>query len=248
MAFILSGIVLTQTRSSLIIIVVVALLYPALTRGRGIGQLLLLAALIIAASTWGMQRIPGMEAMGNRFEAESLYGEGSSFQGRLEIYRYSFGDILTRPLGLGLGCSGMGRRAEGETVQSVGDSGYLQIIAQFGWIGSIFFFTALWSLWSETGRRWKIGCELLGPEEIDPFVPATRVILLGLMVFLFVGDIFAGFSLIWVFFGRALNLHVDPAIKAKLRDLLAKRLASSPPEPAIPAIPVNPGIWRPGPS
>ena len=235
-ALLLSGIVLTQTRGNLIIIAIVALLYPALTRGRGIGQLLLLAALFTTAMTWGLQRIPGMEQMGTRFGSESLYGEGSSLQGRIEIYRYSFADVLTQPLGLGLGCSGMGRRTEGETLQSVGDAGYLQIFAQFGWLGAIFFFAALWLLWGETGWRWRAGCQLLGAQHVDPFVPATRAILLASLVFLFVGDIFSGFSLVWVFFGRALSLYADPAVTLKLREILARRSRALAPEAPIPAV------------
>ena len=67
---------------------------------------------------------------------------------------------------------------------------------------------------------------------MDPFIPATRAILLATLVFLFVGDIFAGFSLLWIFFGRVLSLPADPAVLIRLRYLLAQKAAvSSPAQP-----------------
>jgi len=209
-ALILSVIVLTGTRSNLIVISLVAILYPALSKGRGIGRLLVLTGLVVVGATWGLEKLPGMDKMKERFGAESLHGEGSSLDGRLSIYEYGLRDMFRQPLGLGLGCSGMGGRTEGGNVRAVGDSGYLQIFAQFGWIGGVLFFTAIWKVWQELGARWKIGGKLLGPDRVDSFIPATRAILLASLVFLFVADIFGGFSLIWVFFGRALNLKADP--------------------------------------
>ena len=231
-ALLLWGIVLTETRSNLIVIAVVALLYPALSKGRGIGRLLILAALVVAGATWGIERIPGMEKMKERFEGESLFGESSSLQGRLAIYEYGLADIARNPLGLGLGSSGMGRRAQGETIQSIGDSGYIQVLAQFGWAGSLLFFGGLYAIWKELGLRWRAGRQALGAEVVDPFIPATRAILLATLVFLFVGDIFAGFSLLWIFFGRVLSLPADPAVLIRLRYLLAQKAAvSSPAQP-----------------
>jgi hypothetical protein len=212
-ALLLSCIVLTETRSNLIIIGVIAVLYPALARGRGIGRLLVLTAIIVAGATWGLEHLPGMKRITTRFGSESLTGEGSSFQGRLINYEYGFGQVLRSPMGLGLGSSGMGQRAEGAEVQTLGDAGYIQIFAQFGWVGGGLFFLALWRLWSELSRRWKLS--RITDEEwsgrVDPFIPATRAILIGALIFLFVGDIFAGFSLLWVFFGRSLSPVTDPA-------------------------------------
>jgi hypothetical protein len=238
-AFLLSGIVLTQTRSNLIIIGVVAILYPALTSGRGIGRLLVLTALIMIGATWGLQHVPGMQTLGERFGADSLYGGNSSLQGRLDIYRYGLSSIVSKPLGLGLGCSGLGGRMNNNSGEGVSDSGYVQIFAQFGWLGGLLFFAALWLLWQELGRRWKCGLTLGGPESVDAFVPATRAVLLASLVFLFVGDIFAGFSLLWVFFGRSLSIHADPVLMKKLRELLARRPASYTAERPLQAVPLN---------
>lgn len=218
----LYGIVLTQTRSNLIIIAIVVPLYSALSKGKGIGALLVLTGLFVASATWGIQKIPGIETMQERFASESLYGESSSLQGRFDIYEFGLSDILGKPLGLGLGSSGMGSRAEGSVIQTIGDSGYIQILAQFGWIGASLFFAALWLLWKELGLRWRVGNLILG-EGGDPFISATRAILLASLVFLFAGDIFAGFSLLWVFFGRALSPRTDPVIAIRHLCLLGKK-------------------------
>jgi len=206
---ILSGIVLTQTRTNIIVVGIVALLYPTLTRGRGTWRTLVLTALIMIAATLGMEHIPGMATMGDRFSAESLYGENSSFQYRTSIYRWEISDILTKPLGLGLGCSGMGGRLASNSVEGVADCGYMQIFGEFGWLGATLFFGGLWM---QLERRWLVGARLLKVDGIDPFVPATRAILLTSLVLLFIGDVFSGFSLLWILFGRVLNSNSEPEL------------------------------------
>ena len=209
--FVIATIFLTGTRSNFIVMAVVAVLYPALSRGRGAFRMLVLAALSVLVISFGASRIPGAERFAARYTAEEIHGEGSSLQGRLEIYRMGLSTIARNPLGLGLGSSGMGKRVEGgEGV--VGDSGYVQIFAQFGWLGGIAFFAAFTLMWKELTRRSRNAVNAFrGP--VDPFIPATRALLLATMVFLLVGDIFSGFSLIWVFFGRALAVSTDPALE-----------------------------------
>lgn len=212
----LSVIVLTETRSNLIIIAVVSVVYPALSKGRGIFRLLILISILVGGATWGLDKVPGIQRITERFKSESLYGEGSSLEGRAQIYEYGFSQILKAPIGWGLGSSGMGRRVEGDKVASIGDSGYVQIFLQFGWVGAALFFGALWFIWSELSVRSRVGARLVGIERMEPFVPATRAILVGSLVFLFVGDIFAGFSLVWVFFGRSIGKNTDYVALARL--------------------------------
>jgi len=213
-ALLLWAIVLTETRSNLVIILLVAILYPMVSKGSGVLRLLVLTSVMALAITLGGNLIPGMDRMKARFQSQALYGENSSLDGRIQIYRYGLSQLSKTPLGLGLGSSGMGRRAEsgrgGIEVNNLGDSGYLQIFAQFGWMGGAFFYIALWLVWKDLSQRWKYCRIHYGAEYADPFIAATRAILLGSLVFLFVGDIFAGFSLVWIFFGRALSPLTDP--------------------------------------
>ena len=223
----LSAIVLTETRSNLIIIAVVATVYPALSKGRGILRLLTLTAILVGAATWGLGRIPGIDRMTDRFGAESLYGEGSSLDARVETYQYGFAYVLKSPFGRGLGSSGMGRRLENDKIVTSGDSGYVQILLQFGWLGAALFFGGLWRIWADLKVRSRVGTRLVGAGEIEPFVPATRAILLGTLIFLLVGDIFAGFSLIWVFFGRSISRNTDYLQMAKERIARAMQLQNT---------------------
>lgn len=228
----LSAIVLTETRSNLIVIAVVAIMYPALSKGRGIFQLITLTSIFVAASIWGLGRIPGMDKISERFGKDSLYGESSSLEGRVGIYQSGLRYALTKPAGRGLGSSGMAKRIGGDKVITTGDSGYVQILLQFGWLGAALFFGALWRIWLELNIRWQVGTKMVGVNQIEPFVPATRAILLGSLVFLFVGDIFAGFSLIWVFFGRAISPNTDYLYFARLH--LARRQGGGTPRVEMP--------------
>lgn len=220
-ALLVSGIALTQTRSNLIAVAVLSVLHPALSRGRSGGRVLLLAVLIVGGATWGVERMPGLVKMKCRFEAEELYGKRSSLMGRLSIYESGLRLVLINPIGWGLGCSGMGQRAEGlgvngerEAIAAVGDAGYVQVVTQLGWLGAGLFFASLGAVWSISTRRWRIS-EWLPASQREIAIPAARTVLLGSLVLLFVCDIFAGFSLLWVFLGRALCPLVDPVLKLR---------------------------------
>ncbi len=224
----LLGIFMTGTRANFAVITAIVFLYPLLTKGRGGLNLLLVWVIVVIGIAYGIGKIPGSERFSERFGAEAVYGEGSSLMGRFQIYQYSFKRIATDPLGRGLGSSGMGKRAENNKIETFGDCGYVEIFAQFGWLGGTLFFGALWLLWKELGVRWKVGNLLFGSGGMDPFVPVTRALLLGSLVFLFVGDIFSGFSLIWVFFGRSLNPYTDPLLIARLNLAEAENLLEQP--------------------
>lgn len=211
----LSASFLAGTRSNFVVIIAILFLYPILTKGHGVANLLLIWVLVVIGAIYGLGKIPGAERFTKRFGTESLYGESSSFQIRLGIYRDGLGNIARDPIGQGLGSSGLAGRVENNTI-TIADCGYVQILAQFGWLGAGLFFGALWLLWKELGVRWKAGNMLFGNRGADPFVLMTRALLLGALVFLFVGDVFSGFSLIWVFFGRSLSPYTDPLLMARL--------------------------------
>jgi hypothetical protein len=83
------------------------------------------------------------------------------------------------------------------------DSGYIEVFSQFGWIGGIAFFTAMAKIWSELSKRIQQGGR-------DPFLFTGRAVLLGCLVFLYVGNVFGGFSLFWVFLGISINRMTRP--------------------------------------
>lgn len=199
-----SVVLLTLCRSMLIIVALVAVLQPALSKGRGLGRVLLFAALIAMGASYGMDHLPGAERIQKRFETMTEMQKDGSFQGRLAILTDGIPWIAQHPLGLGLGSSGIGAgRINGGIKESWCDSGYVEIFSQFGWIGGLAFFSAMAKIWFELSSRIQRGGR-------DAFLFTGRAVLLGCMVFLYVGNIFSGFSLFWVFLGVSLNRLTKP--------------------------------------
>lgn len=220
---ILSALTLTQVRSTFIIVGLMTFLHPLVAKGKGIFRTLFLAAVLSAAGSYGLQHLPGAEQFSQRWQSKSLTGEGSSLTGRIGIYQSLTGAVLTHPQGYGLGSSGLASRVSNVN-SGFCDAGYVLIFVQFGWIGAGFFFAALILIWKEISARFKIDHQLKDKSMTDPFLSATRAVLVGMVVFLFVGDVFAGFSLVWIFFGRAINPWCHPAYKLALMQQRAEVL------------------------
>ncbi len=210
---IVSCIFLTMTRTTLIIVVLISVLKPVLSGGHSIVSVAIFAALFAIVASYGMKYMPGGDRLTERYATLGDMKNDGSYQGRMEIYSHGIGGVLRNPIGYGLGSSGMGSRL-GSNAKTSGDSGYLQMFEQFGWLGAICFFVAL-------GRVWFIAGRFLADGYQDPFTLSGQSILLGCFVFLFVGDIFSGFSIYWLIFGRCINpqpcrrriVTTSPAIK-----------------------------------
>lgn len=205
-AFILSAIVLTTTRTMFIVVGLATLLQPMLTRGVGIWRVLAFAGVIVAGASFGISKMPEAERFEQRFSTLGAITEDSSFQGRAEIMQKGLGWMLAHPLGTGLGSTGGGSGKFG-VADVMNDAGYIEMFAQFGWLGGLGFYYVLWLIWREYARRLS-----LSEGSTDPFLSAARAVLIASVVFLFVGDVFSNFSLLWVFFGRPLHPLSDPAV------------------------------------
>lgn len=194
-----SVVVLTMSRSMFIIVALVSILQPALSKGRGLGRVLLFAGLLAVGASFGLEHMPGAERIQKRFDTVKDLQNDGSYKGRMEIFTSGIPWVLQHPLGLGLGSSGFGAgRIGGAAKEGWCDSGYIEVFSQFGWIGGLAFFTAMAQIWSELTMRIRMGGR-------DPFLFTGRAVLLGCLVFLYVGNVFGGFSLFWVFLGVSLN-------------------------------------------
>lgn len=201
-----SVVVLTLSRSMFIIVALVAVLQPALSKGRGLGRVLLFAGLLAIGASYGLEHMPGSARITKRFDTMKDLQNDGSYQGRLEIFTSGVPWVVQHPLGLGLGSSGFGAgRIGGGTKEGWCDSGYIEVFSQFGWIGGLAFFAAMAQIWGELSRRIRQGGR-------DPFLFTGRAVLLGCLVFLYVGNVFGGFSLFWVFLGISLNRLTRPAM------------------------------------
>lgn len=202
-----SVVVLTLSRSMFIIVALVSILQPALSKGRGLGRVLLFAGLLAVGGSYGLQQMPGSERITKRFDTIKDIQNDGSYQGRLEIFTTGIPWVLQHPLGLGLGSSGFGAgRIGGGAKEGWCDSGYIEVFSQFGWIGGFAFFAAMAQIWSELTRRIRQGGN-------DAFLFTGRAVLLGCLVFLYVGNVFGGFSLFWVFLGISLNRLTKPVVQ-----------------------------------
>ena len=212
----LSVVVLTLTRSMFIIVGLVAMLQPALSKGKGVGRVIVLAAVFGFGGSIGLQYMPGSERITKRYDTMKDMQNDGSFKGRLSIFTTGLPWVLQHPLGMGLGSSGFGAGRIGESGSSSSassspkegfcDSGYIEVFSQFGWIGGLAFFAAMAQLWGEQTRRIRLGGD-------NAFLTTGRAVLLGSLVFLAVGNVFGSFSLFWVFLGISLNRMTLPEMK-----------------------------------
>ena len=210
---VLSVILLAQTRTGLIVAAFSTIMYVMINRGTALWQLALGLIVVSAAGYFGMGLIPGSQQLQERFSTIGNIQETGSFEGRVEIYQTSVKEILTNPLGSGLGATGLSGRINvgGTDTQSViGDAGYSELAIQFGWFGTPLIIYGLWRMWQEMSKRYTIGFR---PTELM----LGRAFMLALIPSCFVSNVVTQFSILWVVFGAALDHKALRVFAAKLQ-------------------------------
>jgi putative inorganic carbon (HCO3(-)) transporter len=210
---VLSVILLAGTRTGLILAVLSTMVYVMINRGTGFWQLALGFTVVSLAAYFGMGLMPTSEKVQERFATLGNITEDGSYQGRIEIYQSSVGAILTNPLGSGIGATGIsGRVNTGGTENQavIADAGFSEIVIQFGWLGAPLIIYALWRMWQEMAKRFRIGFR---PTE----VMLGRAFMLALIPACFVSNIITQFSILWIVFGAALDPHALRVFVAKLQ-------------------------------
>ncbi len=157
---IISIILLTFVRTSMITIALATILFPVLNKGKNTMQIVLLLCAVALAANLGLSQMPSHEKIIGRMSTLGDIAEDGSFKGRVGIAAYGFGVALRNPLGLGLGSSGLGGRIVTGTLETgaaIGDNGYFSIIFSFGWIGAGCFFFAFYLMWRQVLRFEKAG-------------------------------------------------------------------------------------------
>ena len=226
---VLSVILLAGTRTGIILAALSTMIYVMVNRGTGFWQLAISFIVIGGAAYFGMGALPNSEKVQERFATLGNMQEDGSYQGRIEIYQSSVGSILSNPLGSGLGATGLSSRVSGGgTVPVVGDAGYLEIITQFGWIGTVLIVYALWRMWQEMAKRYRVGYR---PSE----VMLGRAFMIALIPACFVGNLVTTFSILWIVFGAALDPKAFRLFIAKLQMLKdsARARATQGSEPVV---------------
>jgi putative inorganic carbon (HCO3(-)) transporter len=196
---VISNILLAQTRTGIILAALSIMLYVMVNRGTGFWQMAIGFAVVTAAVWFGMGRMPGSETLKDRFATLGNMQEDGSYQGRMDIYGAGMLSILLNPIGSGLGATGISGRigAGGGAAPVIGDAGYLEIVATYGWLGSGLIGYALWCMWQQLSRRYRVGFR---PSE----VMLGRAFMIALIPACFVGNLITAFTILWIVFGSAL--------------------------------------------
>jgi hypothetical protein len=221
---VLSNILLAQTRTGIILATFTILVYVMINKGTGLFQMLIAMAVIGGAAWFGMDKMPGAEKLKDRFSTLGNMQEDGSFQARMDIYSYGISTILLNPVGFGLGATGISSRintGDESNTAVITDAGYVEIVAQYGWLGAILVVYALWAMWKQLAIRFKIGYR---PTE----VMLARAFLIALIPACFVGNMITQFSILWIIFGSALDPRALGVFVQKLQ-MLKKA-----PEPTVP--------------
>ena len=157
---ILSTILLTFVRTAIITIVLAAVMFPVLNRGKNTLQIILLLCVAAVAGNTILSRTPSSGKVSERLSSIGNITEDGSFQGRIAIARYGAGALLSNPLGTGLGSTGLAGRVNTGSADSeaaIGDNGYFEILFSFGVLGGACFFYAFYLLWRQVRLFERLG-------------------------------------------------------------------------------------------
>lgn len=142
---------LTYTRTSVILCIASCILFPVINRNANFKVLLGAIVFLTVVAPIVVQRLPGSDTAIARVSTLANMQEDGSFRGRLALLRYSLGEALYEPLGLGLGSHGLAAKVSASTKAGMGDStGYVQTLRTFGWVGTALVALCLARLWRDS--------------------------------------------------------------------------------------------------
>lgn len=224
-ALIISILLLTFVRSSLILVVMAAVLFPVLNRGRGSFKIILLIGAAGILASMGLGKFSGGDRVSDRLGTLGDIASDGSFQGRLAIARHGIGEMLGNPLGTGLGSTGLAGRVNTGAVEAgavIGDNGYLSIMISLGWIGGACFFYGFYLIWRQVQHYEKMGLHSI-------VLMMFKTLFVTGAIALIAGDWISGPGS--VVFAIFCGFAVNPARALKL---LRERTRGSTPIPASP--------------
>lgn len=218
---ILSVILLTLVRSTIITIGLATILYPILNQGKNTMRLIFLLCVVALAANVGLSRLPTSGKISARVGTIANITEDGSFKGRVSIAQHGVSGVLRNPLGTGLGSTGLAGRVNTGEVEAggeIGDNGYFSIMFTFGWIGSIFFFRGFYLLWKQIRIFEKLGIRT------DALMLFKALFVTG-SIALIAGDWISGAGSIVFFILAGFAVHPRPAMDRYARSLAARRKA-----------------------
>lgn len=213
---ILSVILLTFVRTALITVALAAIVHPILNRGKNTAQILLLVGVVAIVANLGVSLIPSSSRITDRLSTLQNITEDGSFVGRIAILQQGIADVLTNPLGTGLGSTGLAGRVNSGEVDfesAVGDNGYLAILYSFGWLGAGLLGYAIFLTWHQARQIERLGVR---NDAISGFKTFCVV---GAVVF-FAGDWLAGPGSAIVFILAGFAINPGPSVALACQQIL----------------------------
>lgn len=200
-ALVFTAMLFTYSRTTVIFVGLAWAGLPITTKGKGLGQLVVLAIALAFFGESLLGFLPGQQALVSRYSTLQNIQDDGSFQGRIMLLGIAVKKIATSPIGYGMGSGGLAGRVSGTQQQGVADStGYLQILTTFGVVGAGYIFMVLRQLWMSSTEVWKSNMK-------DPDAALFRAWFLAGMVVLFSGNWLAGASYFWVLAGYVVGRH-----------------------------------------
>jgi putative inorganic carbon (HCO3(-)) transporter len=208
----ISVVLLTMSRSGVILVGLGLILYPVLNRGKSSVMLVGVVALAALSAVVGLKYLPNSGQIEKRFSTLSHMQDDGSYQGRVGLAQLGIVPGLSNPLGLGMGSAGLGGRlntgSQYGAASVIGDNGYLELLGCLGLPGALCFSGAAFALW-----RYLSVCVRYGLD--DDYLRLARALLILLLIGMLAGNVFTSFGIMWIVFGRALS----PMMLAKLDNL-----------------------------
>ena len=215
---ILSVILLTFVRSTIITIGLATVLYPLLNRGKNTIRIVILLCVIALAANIGLSMIPTSGKISERVSSIATITEDGSFKGRMQIAQYGFSSVIRNPIGTGLGSTGLAGRVntgEIEAGAAIGDNGYFALLFTFGWVGSFFFFRAFYLMWRQIRIFERVGIRTDAVMLFKAFFVTGSIALIA-------GDWIAGAGSMVFFILAGFALHPRPQMDEYARQRAAR--------------------------
>jgi len=199
-----SVILLTLSRGGLLIAIISTAVFAIVNKGAKTGQILIAAVVLSIGAIYGVSKIPNSERIFERYETLQDLSEDGSVEARQQIFQVQAGNLLTSPLGYGLGATGLATRVNTgstKTKSAVADAAYLDIVLTFGIPGTLLILVAMLKVWHQLKLRYR------RKEYRTDHVLLARALMASLLVTCLLGNLLTVFSVLWLAMGTGLAIR-----------------------------------------
>lgn len=127
------ALLLTLVRVGWVTSIIMIAAYFVRSRLKSKAQLVVLGTIMVLAYLFILPLLPGATQVASRISTFESLEEDHSFNERLDFAKYIISDVISNPIGRGLGSSGLGvKLTQSSNTLAVFDNGYLNLFYSFG--------------------------------------------------------------------------------------------------------------------